>query len=52
MRDMNGDKGYFSKVCYANSSDKSLFLVQEREGGDTFTKGYLFPDFRQKRGRQ
>ena len=26
--------------------------VQEREGGDTFTKGYLFPDFRQKRVRQ
>lgn len=39
--EMHGDKGYFSKVCYANSSDKILqglriallFLVQKTGAG-------------------
>lgn len=28
MGEMNADKGYFSKACYANSSDKNLLWLR------------------------
>lgn len=47
--DAYGKYWLFNKICYTNSSFCYL-LVQKQ--GNTFTKGNLCPDFRQKKGEQ
>lgn len=50
------DKGYFSNIFMqievgTISHDKSLLFLVQKSGEDAFTKGNVYPTFRQKQGR-